>query len=721
MGGIGRRDLVAALIIALVAGTLLTAPAFDTLRGLSIDALTGLRWRLVGAAHEPASSPAVVVALDEETYRTPPFEGTPNVTWTPEIARVLNAVIEGGTKVVGFDIILPASIEQSNVSFGPETLGARVRGFDRDYLRALAAAARAGKLVLGQVQHQDHPIVPSPGQRIAVGQQRNIRALNAYNDPDDVVRRLPLAFVTDGAAVPAMAVELAARAQGVSADIGADGSVSIAGYAVPQTVPNTLTLNFAGGAADIPTFSLADLRACAEKDDKEFFRRHFAGKVVLIGTVLDVEDRKITSKWFATDVEGARAERCALPVPPAGDRFVRDSISGVYLHATAVNNLIRREAVTELGRVASGVIGIGFTLAAAITALLLAPVSAALAFGGLVLAWTGVSTGAFTRALALPLLNPILAGGIALVATIGYRFIVADKDKRLLRKSFALYLAPAVIEKMMASNKPPALGGESRTITIFFSDVAGFSSFSEKLTPNELVALMNEYLSAMTDIIEEQGGFVDKYIGDAIVGVFGAPLDDPQHAAHAVQAALKCRARLTELNQTAAAFKGFKLGQRIGLNSGEALVGNIGSRRRFNYTVMGDAVNLASRLEGANKEYGTRLMVSESVLAGAEGVVETRELDRLRVKGKKEAVRVLEVMGLAGEVPDERLRLRDLFVAALERYRSGAFQEALTGFRRCLEVNPKDGPARTFEKRCLVYLETPPESVWDGVWEMKSK
>ena len=194
MEPIRRRAAIAAGLISLVSALAAASPALDPVRGVSIDLLTALRWRVFGNAHEPASSPAVVVALDEETFRTPPFEGTPSVTWTREIGRVLTAILDGGAKVVGFDIVFPTSIEQSEVPFGDETLGARVRGFDRDYLRALALGARAGKVVLGQVQHQDNPVLPSPGQRAAVGFGRNIRALNLYNDPDDVVRRIPLTF-----------------------------------------------------------------------------------------------------------------------------------------------------------------------------------------------------------------------------------------------------------------------------------------------------------------------------------------------------------------------------------------------------------------------------------------------------------------------------------------------------------------------------------------------
>ena len=180
---------------------------------------------------------------------------------------------------------------------------------------------------------------------------------------------------------------------------------------------------------------------------------------------------------------------------------------------------------------------------------------------------------------------------------------------------------------MLASNRPPALGGETRTITAFFADVAGFSKLSESRTPSEIVALMNEYLTAMTDIVEEHGGFVDKYVGDAIAAVFGAPLDDERHASSAVRAALACRRRLAELDRAGAAFGSHKLDHRIGLNSGEALVGNIGSRRRFNYTVMGDMVNVASRLEGANKYFGTSIIASEATVALTGGAFVWRELE----------------------------------------------------------------------------------------------
>jgi serine phosphatase RsbU (regulator of sigma subunit) len=418
MDPVRLRAAAAGVVIALSAGLLGASPALDGLRGFSIDLLTMLRWRAFGDVHPPASSHAVVLALDEETFRTPPFEGSPSVTWTPEIGRVLSAIIDGGAKVVGFDIVFPTSIEQSAVPFGDETLGARLRGFDRDYLRALALGARAGKVVLGEVQHQDNPVMPSPGQRAAVGFGANIRALNVYSDPDGVIRRVPLVFMVDGAPVPAMAAELAARANGapVSAKAAAAGAVA-----------DTATLNFAGGADDIPTFSLADLRACVEKNDKDFFRRNFDGKVVVIGTVLDVEDRKITSKRFATGPEGAHAERCALTTPALGQTFIRDSIAGVYVQATAVNNLLRGDALTEFDRTSTGIASFALAALAVAAALALGPTGAALAFLGSAAAWSTGATIAFRDALAVPLIEPLLTALAALGATVGYRLVVAER------------------------------------------------------------------------------------------------------------------------------------------------------------------------------------------------------------------------------------------------------------------------------------------------------
>ncbi len=716
MGRVIKRDAVAIILVALTCGIFSVLPPFKFIHGWSIDALTALRWEVFGTRRDPGSAPVVVIALDEETSETPPFQGSPTLTWTTEIGRVLSAVIDGGAKVVGFDIVFPRSIEQSELPFGDDLLGARMRGFDRAFLRSLAKGSVAGKVVLGEILGGDGP---SPGQRIAVGRQKNIRALNVHTDSDEVVRRVPLTFPGGEKPVPSMALELASRALKAEPTLAEDGSVTLAGYLIPSAVPNTLTLNFEGGGNDVPTFSFADLWACVERNNTDFFRREFADKVVIFGTLLNSEDRKSTSKRFATGLEGSRAPRCALPpAQPGAGQFKRSTIAGVYVHATAVDNLIAHDAVVELGALPLTIIAIVFAALASLAARMLAPGAAAVVYAGMVTIWMCCATLAFTRSLALPLSEPFLAALAAMVAIVAYRLVVTDKGERLLRSSFALYLAPQVIDKMLASKKLPVLGGETRDVTVFFSDLEGFSSISEQMTPAELVAFMNEYLSAMTDIIESKGGYVDKYIGDSIVAVFGAPADDSDHASNAAHAALGCRTGLDELNRNSAAFKGYKVAHRMGLNSGAALVGNIGSKRRFNYSVMSDAVNVASRLEGANKYYGTTIAASEMTVALTGSTFAWRELDAIRVKGRATPVKIYELLAEAGQETPQQAAAAATYAQGLAHWRTREFDAAAKCFERIADV---DKPSALFLSRAEAFASHPPGPDWEPVSTLDAK
>ncbi|KJC53520.1 adenylate/guanylate cyclase domain-containing protein [Bradyrhizobium sp. LTSP857] len=716
MRRIGRRDIVAAILIALLAGALFTSPPLQTLQGLSLDILTALRWKLIGDRRDAASSPVVVVAIDGETYNTPPFKGSPTQTWTREIGRVLGSITEGGAKVIGFDVIFPSSIEQSEIPFGDASLGARMKGFDRDYLIALRQMSDSGKLVLGEVQSKDHPDRPYRAQQLAV--KNNIRALNVYTDIDDVIRRMPLSFSIEGKPVPAMAAELAARALGAQPETAPSGATELSGYAIPSAVPNTLTLNFRGVGRDVPTYSFADLRACVDKGDRDFFRRAFDGKVVLLGTILNFEDRKLTSVRLSGGYDGTPGARCALPAPAQAALQARSDIAGVLVHATAVRNLMERDAVTELGFPLRTILTIVFAALAALAACLLAPTGAAVAWLALVVVYAGLALALFERAVALPLTEPALAGLAALAMMIGFRFIIADREERFLRKSFAFYLAPEVINSMVTSGKMPVLGGEMRNITMFFSDLSGFSSIAEKMTPGELVALMNEYLSAMTDIIESHGGYVDKYIGDSIVAMFGAPADDPDHARNAVAAALQCRDRLEELNDNHPAFKSRGLAHRIGLNSGEAVVGNIGSRRRFNYTVMSDTVNLASRLEGANKYFGTTIMASEMTVNQSRGAYTWRELDTVRVQGRDEPIRVYEPLADMNQETQEQGLRAATYARGLACWRARDFAQAADVFESAAVDDP---PCRYFAMRARALAAKPPPADWTPVNTLEGK
>lgn len=716
MRRIGGRDIVAAILIALLTGAVFTSPPLHTLQGLSLDILTALRGKLIGDRRDPAMSPVVVVAIDGATYNTPPFKGSPTQTWTREIGRVLGSISEGGAKVIGFDVIFPSSIEQSEIPFGDAPLGARMKGFDRDYLIALRQAADASKLVLGENLSNDHPDVPYRAQQVAA--KNTIRALNVHTDPDDVIRRMPLSFPIDGTPVPAMAVELAARALGAKPEVAPSGATELSGYTIPSAVPGTLTLNFRGLGRDIPTYSFADLRACVEKGDHDFFRRAFDGKVVLLGTVLNNEDRKLTSMRLSGGYDGTPAARCAIPAPASTAQKARSDIAGVFAHATAVRNLMERDAVTELGFPLRSILTILLATIVACAACVLAPGGALIVWFAVTAIYAALAAGAFLHAFALPLTQPALAGLAALALTIGYRFVLADRDERFLRKSFAFYLAPEVINTMVASGKMPALGGEMRNVTMFFSDLCGFSSIAETMTPGELVTLMNEYLSAMTDIIESHGGYVDKYIGDSIVAMFGAPVDDPAHARNAVHAALKCHEKLAELNANHPAFAGHGLSHRIGLNSGEAVVGNIGSRRRFNYTVMSDTVNVASRLEGANKYYGTAIMASETTMVQTGDSFAWRELDAIRVLGRGEAIKVFEPLSARGAESAGQTKVAAGFAEGLTCWRARDFVEAAAAFEGVAEVDPASS---MFAKRARALAATPPPPDWMPVNTLEGK
>ena len=705
------RDVAAAGAVVLVVSVLFTLPGLDRLGGLSLDVLFWLRHQVFGPRHAPATSPAVIVAIDEETYRTEPFHSLPKVMWTKQLAAVVDATLAGGASVVGFDVIYPTSVERF------------IKGFDRELLITLKRASKAGRVVLGKVQHQYKPIAPFPGYSYAVGHGRNIRSVNLFQDDDGVIRRAPLMFRSgDGGEETSMALELAARALGVTPRRTADGAIALGDAVIPGSRKNRIAINFDGGPGAIPTYSLADLYACARKGDADYFRRHFDGKVVLVGAVLDVEDRKLTSKRFITAPEGqGLPERCVNPVMAElyKGELRRDTIPGVYAHAHAVNNLLRGEALRELDRGAVGLITLALAAAVAWVTMTTSFLSAGLALVLVSVAWTALATGLFADAQVVPLLRPLAAAALSFALLLGYRFTVADKDKRYIRQAFSLYLPPAVIDRMVAKGRAPSLGGETRELTVWFADMANFTALSEGLVPERLVGLLNAYFSEMTTVLEDHGGFVDKYIGDAILAVFGAPLDDPDHAAHAVEAALACERQLEELGKRPIWSADAPPVARVGINSGEVLVGNIGSRRRFNYTVMGDAVNLASRLEGVNKVYGTRILASERTVGLCNARVVFREVDRVRVVGRANPVRIYEPLGAAGAgrpAPDDPRLAR--FAAALEAFRARRFAAAAETFAALAGDDPV---ARGFAERARAYAESPPPPDWDGITNLERK
>jgi adenylate cyclase len=393
---------------------------------------------------------------------------------------------------------------------------------------------------------------------------------------------------------------------------------------------------------------------------------------------------------------------------------VNPKCPGVVLHTTFVDNLLTNSFIAFAPErlVILGVLATALAAAFSLT------------YGGrwwqagpLSLVWLAVPLlvgfAAYARGQWWPVVAHEMGAGLALVGALVMNYWAEGRQKAFIKQAFRHYLSGEVIEKILRDPKHLQLGGEKRELTIMFTDLAGFSTFSEKLGPVELTALLNDYLSEMTDIILEEGGTLDKYEGDAIIAFWNAPLEQADHAVRACRAALRCQRRLAEQREVYRQRTGAELRMRVGLNTGEVVVGNMGSHKRFNYTILGDAANLASRLEGANKAFGTEMMVSGSTWRLVAGEFCGRQLADLRVVGRKTAVPVYELTGFAADAAPAGW---DLFADGLTRFRAGDFAGAKEVFERL----PDDPAAQRYARRCTDFCAHPPAS-WDGVWSLTEK
>jgi adenylate cyclase len=297
-----------------------------------------------------------------------------------------------------------------------------------------------------------------------------------------------------------------------------------------------------------------------------------------------------------------------------------------------------------------------------------------------------------------------------------------ERERKKVKGAFKHYVSPVVIEEMLKEPGRLQLGGEEKVITVLFSDLAGFTSYSERYAPHEMINILSEYFEKMTEQIFAHQGTLKEYVGDELMAIFGAPLEQADHAKRACATALAMRDRLQALRKDWAEIGRPALRARTGINTGPMLVGNIGSKFRFAYGALGDHVNLGSRLEGLNKVYGTEILLSESTAELAKGSFRFREMDLVRVKGRKQPVRIYELVDNSeAQLPEEKEQSLGEFAAGLEAYRQQFWEEARTLFNQSMELWPEDGASRIMAERCQIYQETPPPEEWDGVFEMKTK
>jgi adenylate cyclase len=746
------------------------APILESLKRFEYNTLdTRFRYRAPGLT--PPDPRIVVVAIDQrsqEVFGKWPFS-------RKYFARMLDALHDDGARVVAFDITfdkpdttaapvldLWSRLEERRKKGQPvdARLAAEVRELAREYdadAQFAQALGRFGPVVLGnfylsegEVSGIDPATLDKYGEMVQ-WYALNRRALRPETGKQDFVTLLKnyefhgMLFNATVANIPALTTQSDQIAVGFfNAASDADGVLRRGSLVLPfgrSKEPNDLDLY---GSMEVQTIRLYlglkpeqvtveylfDGIDSIKFGDQLLVRPDWLGRVLVnyrgpreaypYYSIADVVGGKLKAGTFRDKivVVGASATGIAdLRTPPYGGI----TYPGVELHANVIDNLLNRQSLIrgfrqemfDLGLVLLFGLPLGF---------LMALVSSRWMWLGaaLVVPLAAVDYLAFLRGYWLNFTVPALTlvSNVLLVSL--YRALVEEKEKRRIRTAFGQYLSPEVVRRLLVN--PQLVEPRKTEITVMFSDIRGFTTISEKLDAQELAVFLNQYLSDMTKIVFDRRGTLDKYIGDAVMAFWGAPFEEEGHAIAGCHAALAMMARVRELQgQWKAEGKPpFDIG--IGLNTGVASVGNMGSALRYGYTALGDAVNLSSRLEGLNKDYGTHILVNETTyLAARESGLAFRELDLIRVKGKLQPVVLYELLGPAASLSEETKQRLELFVEARALYRRRAWREAQARLQSILERWPEDGPARAYWKRCQEYLFDEPPGNWDGVFTMTHK
>jgi adenylate cyclase len=727
---------MSSLRLALLLGTMLSLLQFRGCSYLDLIELRTRDYRFLQRGVRAASPDIVIVAVDdasvEQFGRWPWSRGL--------VAQLLDRIDAANPSVIGLDIVESESGEERELDL--DRLHQRLTGIDdrtwKTVQRALDQGAanderlaemlrRSGRVVLGyffDFQRQaDRPPVRLPMSYSLVqdsgnggGEQhlpqarmvqgnlpalaaaaRGVGYFNFFPDTDGSYRRAPLAVrFSDQIALPlALAMLRVYRPQvplAIRFDPYGVESIRLGAQLIPVARDGQMLINFCGPGKTFRHVSAAEVLSGRVPPEV------FSGKIILVG---------VTATALAD-----------IRVTPFGGTF-----PGVEIHANVLDNILRGDFVLQPGGSGAFEPALVFVLAASLGFLLhyARGIAGALVSAAVLGAYVALSQWAFvTDGWLLNVVYPLLAIGLTYGAITVQQYVVEEREKREIRRAFGLYVSPSLAR--LASERPEtlALGGETRDLTVLFCDIRDFTSIAERLSAETLVELLNHFLGEMTEVIFRDDGMLDKYVGDAIVAVWGAPLPQADHAGRACRAALSMVTRLHSL-QGAWQQRGWpELRIGIGINSGPMVVGNMGSVQRLSYTVIGDNVNLGSRLEGLNKLYGTEIMASESTVRAADDTLVTRELDMVRVKGKNLPVRIFEILGPAEDLA-QWAELVERFAVALGVYRQRQWEKAITAFRAVLELRPGDHPAELYIERCREMLATVPGTDWDGVTDIDVK
>jgi len=635
----------------------------------------------------------VIVAIDDKAFEIANASelGTLNFD-KADYAQVIENLEEAGAKVIGVDIILSEITSKEDQTILVDTLSK----YDNVILAAEPKTANTTGLKPLVEFSEAHP--------------ENLGAILFEPDRDNMVRRQHL-FFKDEKAPRSFALQIVKKYLDL---LDEDGEQTDEGYQLmsfsvrvankkfdPIVLPTRderLLINFFGAPGSFNSISFADV-----------YENRFTER--LSGQELDMQDKIILIGEMGTGLHDEQY------VPLSFGK----AMPGVEIHANTIQTILSQRFLVNQSDLGKQIVVVIAILLGMLHFLTLSVGLSVLFFFVGVIAYMVTTWIVFEYGVILNTFYPYLTFFATVVVSYLYRYFTEARALMKTEHAFGRYVNEDVVKKILENPDQLKLGGDQKTLTVFFSDIAGFTGISEKLTPRELVTQLNEYLDRMSKVILGHHGTLDKFVGDAIIAFWGAPIAQPRHAESACLAALDYTEELRQLQSEWKKSKKIPFEVRIGIHTGPMIVGNVGSTKRFDYTVIGDSVNLGARLETANKFYGTQILISEDTYKAAKPKIEVREIDLLTVKGKTKPVRVYELLTRRGKLTKGRKELLKTFEEGLRAYRAQKWTEAIKQFEGVLKLNANDGPSKTYLKRCKELKNAKLPKKWNGVYILHEK
>jgi class 3 adenylate cyclase/CHASE2 domain-containing sensor protein len=690
-----RPLVVAVAALTALAATLAAGPP-TIADGPLLELLIKARSLVSTPPAAPETSPVVVVALDRGSLDSEELADIPRVLMTPVWGAVLEALGTAGARAIGFDVIFAFSGNR----FRPD--------FDTPFLEALAHHRK--RVVLAR-SAETLPDLSFLGALRANESPDALGLATILPDSDGTLRRVRAADEQTG--VPGLAAAVLRRGHG-------------------REFPREVLLAPRRHLETIPTYAMVDVLRCA-KLAPGVLARAVGGKVVLVGGTLPEEDRKTAAGRLLTPPTGETPplDPCGLRRLPASAPYALN-VPGVFVHAAAIEAVLSGRLTSTVPVSGVAAVAGGTAASGAALAVVLPPYLAVVVLLLVGAALFAAATAALANDLWVPIAMPLVALVAAPAGAYAVRYLVEERRRRRIQHAFSHYLSPRIVERLARERSALSLGGERRDVTVMFADLSGFTWLSGQLEPEALTSLTNRYLEYIVDQVEATGGYVDKFIGDAVMAIWGAPLTDARHALNGVGAALAAATRVREEARQAAARGDRRYFVKIGINSGPAIVGNVGSKRRFNYTAVGETVNIASRLEALPGIYGCQVVLGPATADLVHEAFLLRELDEVLVRGRETTLRIYQPIARRETATAEQVDRVERYAEALAEYRAGRFAEAALTWDTVAKGEEPAGdetdgdaqtksPSRVMAARARQFLEHPPEPPWSGVWVVPVK